>query len=188
MTKKRLKPLSQAAAVFLCGALCCAGFLKVAAGGATPDAHIPPANKPQTEAERKSAGPDDKSPLAVVNAFNQLAFFDHEPIAAMKKYLSDDFVERYPDLAKEGVGTDKQLTISFFETRGWKKGDTSQDVIYQVLADKDRVATFHKVIRTPNDLGTAYVDIFRVKDGLIVEHWAVGQPISPKISPRHSMF
>src|SRR5579863_5837209 len=94
----------------------------------------PKANAPQTEAQRKAFAPTDKSPAAVVNAFNQLAFFDHEPVAAMKKYLADDFIERYPDFAKDEPGvTDKQATIRFFETRGWKKGDPSTDVIYQVI-------------------------------------------------------
>ncbi len=47
---------------------------------------------------------------------------------------------------------------------------------------------FHHVTMGPDDLGLAFVDIFRVEDGLIVEHWAVGQPVSEKVSPRHSMF
>jgi len=148
----------------------------------------PPANPPQTEAQRKAFAPGDKSPLAVVNAFDQMAFFDHNPIPAMKKYLADDFIERYPDLAPGGPGTDKEATIRFFQTRGWKKGEQMQDVIFQVIADKDRVAVFHHTMRGPGDLGTAWVDIFRVRNGLIVEHWGVGQPVSPKVSPRHSMF
>ncbi len=124
----------------------------------------------------------------MVNAFNQRAFIDHDPVGAMKRYLSDDFIERYPDLAGPGPGTDKERTIRFFESRGWKAGQGLTDTIYQVIATKDRAVVFHKVTRGPKDLGTAYADIFRVENGLIVEHWAVGQPISPKISPMHSMF
>ncbi|HTT01045.1 MAG TPA: nuclear transport factor 2 family protein [Steroidobacteraceae bacterium] len=149
---------------------------------------IPPSNPPQTEAQRKAFAPGDKSPAAVVNAFNQMAFFDHDPVGAMKKYLADDFVERYPDFAKDEAGTDKEATIRFFETRGWKPGEQMQDVIYQVIADKDRAVVFHNTTRAPGDRGTAWVDIFRVKNGLIVEHWGVGQAVSEKVSPRHSMF
>lgn len=159
--------------------------LKAAPSHAPP---IPPSNPPQTEAQRRAFTPGDKSPTAVVNAFNQMAFFDHEPVAAMKKYLADDFIERYPDFAKDEPGTDKEATIRFFETRGWKKGDSMQDVIYQVITQKDRVVVFHRTTRAPGDRGTAWVDIFRVKNGLIVEHWGVGQPVSEKISARHSMF
>jgi predicted SnoaL-like aldol condensation-catalyzing enzyme len=164
------------------------GAAPTAAPAQAQQGPIPPPNPPQTEAQRKAFPPGDRSPAAVVNAFNQMAFFDHDPIGAMKKYLSKDFVERYPDLAPGGPGSDKEATIRFFETRGWKKGDTKLDTVYQVIADKDRAMVFHCVTMGPNDRGTAYVDIFRVKNGLIVEHWAVGQPVSEKVSPRHSMF
>jgi len=149
---------------------------------------FPPPSPSQTEAERKAAAPDDKSPKAVVDAFNQMAFFDGDPIGAIKKYLSDDFIERYPDFADDSYATDKEATLAFFEKRGWKKGEKNSDTIYQVLADGDRVAVFHHARIGEKDRGIAFVDIFRVKDGLIVEHWAVGQPVSDKVSARHSMF
>lgn len=159
-----------------------------AADAASRETPIPPPNPPQTEAQRKAFAPGDKSAAAVVNAFNQQAFFDHDPVGAMKKYLADDFIERYPDLASDGPGTDKENTIRFFETRGWKKGEGMQDTIYQLIADKDHAVVFHRTRKGPKDRGTAWVDIFRVKNGLIVEHWAVGQPVSDKVSRRHSMF
>jgi predicted SnoaL-like aldol condensation-catalyzing enzyme len=164
--------------------------LAQAATPATAPQHIAPPTtlRPQSEAERKAFAPGDKSTAAIVNGFNQLAFFDHDPVGAMKKYLAENFVEHYPDLAKSGHGTDKELTISFFETRGWKKGDSMQDVIYKVIVDGEFASVFHNTKRTPNDLGTAYVDMFRITNGLIVEHWAVGQPVSPSVSPRHNMF
>jgi len=160
--------------------------LSLLAAAAEPQS--PPASAPQTAAERKAFAPGDKSAIAVINAFDQQAFFDHDPVGAMKKYLADDFIERYPDLAQPGPGTDKEKTIRFFETRGWKKGEGMQDTIYQVIANKDHVAVFHHTSKGAGDRGTAWVDIFRVKDGLIVEHWAVGQPVSDKVSPAHSMF
>ena len=150
--------------------------------------NVPPASPIQTEAERKAASPDDKSPKAVVDAFNQMAFFDGDPIGAINKYVSDDFIERYPDFANDNYPTDKEATLAFFQKRGWKKGEKNSDTIYQVLADGDRVAVFHRATIGEGDRGIAFVDIFRVKDGLIVEHWAVGQPVSDKVSPRHSMF
>jgi len=149
---------------------------------------IPPVNIPQTEAERKAFASDDKSPAAVVNAFNQMAFFDRDPVGAMRKYLSPGFIERSPDFTLDESRSDKEAVIHFFETRGWKKGEDKQDVVYKVIADQDHAVVFHNVTRGTGDRGMAYVDIFRVADGLIVEHWAVGQPVSDKVSARHSMF
>ncbi|MCW3838303.1 nuclear transport factor 2 family protein [Sphingomonas canadensis] len=150
---------------------------------------LPPPSVPQTEAERLAFPEDDPSPLAVVNRFNQLAFFDRKPVAAMRRYLAPGFIERYPDFAApDEPASDKEAAIGFFETRGWKEGEGNVSTVYQVLADGDRVMVFHHMTRGPGDPGLAFVDIFRVRDGLIVEHWAVGQPVSDKRSGRHPMF
>ena len=61
-----------------------------------------------------------------------------------------------------------------------------------MLADGDLVMVFHHMTHGRDegepDRGLAFVDIFRVRGGLIVEHWAVGQPVSDKVSQRHPMF
>lgn len=150
---------------------------------------LPPSSRPQTAAERLAFAEDDTSPLAVINRFNQLAFFEGRPVEAMRRYLSDDFVERYPDLAQDIPGkSDKEAAIAFFETRGWKKGEANESTVYKVLADGDEVMVFHRMTRGKDDPGLAFVDIFRVREGLIVEHWAVGQPVSDRICARHPMF
>ncbi len=152
-------------------------------------AKIPPENPIQTEVERKASAARAQSPRDIINAFNQLAFFDRKPIEAFEKYLSPDFVERYPDLIDPACQkTDKECSIDFFRNRGWKPGEGMTDIIYQVIEEGDRVVVFHKVTRGPDDRGMGFVDIFRVKDGLIMEHWAVGQPIAETVSARHSMF
>ncbi|MEO0031719.1 MAG: hypothetical protein RIS94_1477 [Pseudomonadota bacterium] len=143
----------------------------------------------QTAADRLAFAEDDPSPLAVVNRFNQMAFFDRQPLEAMRRYLSEDFIERYPDFADDVDGhSDKNAAIAFFETRGWAEGEANKSVVYKVMAQDDEVMVFHHMTRGEGDRGLAFVDIFRVKDGLITEHWAVGQPVSDKISPRHPMF
>ncbi|MBN8829137.1 MAG: nuclear transport factor 2 family protein [Sphingomonadales bacterium] len=150
---------------------------------------LPSPSRPQSATERLAFSEDDRSPLAVVNRFNQLAFFDRKPLEAMQRYLADDFIERYPDFAHDLEGqSDKEATLAFFSTRGWKEDEANQSIIYKVMADGDEVMVFHYMTRGPDDAGLAFVDIFRVQDGLIVEHWAVGQPVSDKRNARHPMF
>lgn len=152
------------------------------------EAPVPPEARAQTEAERKAFAPGDKSPLAVINAFNQMAFFDRKPLDAFQRYLSEDFIERSPDFARDGHGSDKEGLLAFFATRGWNPGEAMTDTIYQIIAEGEKVVVFHKVTMKEGDRSTAFVDIFRVRDGLIVEHWAVGQPVPENVTARHSMF
>jgi len=54
------------------------------------------------------------------------------------------------------------------------------DAVHEVkraFVDGDHVTVHDHVRRWPGDLGWAVIDIFRVEDGLIVEHWDVMQDL-----------
>ena len=149
--------------------------------------HFEPSLPLQTDADRK-ARPGDKSAKAIVNAFNQMGFIDHDPIGAIQKYVSPDFIERSPEFAAKGFANDKEGALSVFKSRGWKPTEGAKDEIYMVLSDGDIAMVYHHVIREPNTPGFAFVDLFRVREGLIVEHWTVGQPMPTDLTAKHSMF
>ena len=50
--------------------------------------------------------------------------------------------------------------------------------IKRVFADGDFVILQVHVVRQPGARGSAHVDIFRVEDDKVVEHWDVDQPIA----------
>lgn len=67
----------------------------------------------------------------------------------------------------------------------------SPDAVHEIkrsFADGDHVIVHYHVRRWPGDEGFAVVDIFRVEDGMIVEHWDVLQPIDPNRPNPNSMF
>jgi predicted SnoaL-like aldol condensation-catalyzing enzyme len=60
--------------------------------------------------------------------------------------------------------------------------------ITQVFVDGDYVILRVHNKRTPESLGNAIVDIFRLEGGLIVEHWDSVQPIPEKSANDNTMF
>jgi predicted SnoaL-like aldol condensation-catalyzing enzyme len=49
--------------------------------------------------------------------------------------------------------------------------------VKRAFVDGDHVTVHYYVRRHPGDLGWAVIDIFRVEDGLIAEHWDVMQDV-----------
>ena len=49
--------------------------------------------------------------------------------------------------------------------------------IKRAFVDGDHVTVHYHVRRWPDDLGWAVIDIFRIEDGMIVEHWDVLQDV-----------
>jgi len=60
--------------------------------------------------------------------------------------------------------------------------------VYRILAEDDHVVSHQHVIRWPGDTGFAVMDIFRIADGKIVEHWDVVQALSAEPVNPNSMF
>lgn len=59
------------------------------------------------------------------------------------------------------------------------KAETPQAVhdVKRAFVDGDHVTVHYHVRRFPGDLGWAVMDIFRVEDGLVAEHWDVMQDV-----------
>jgi predicted SnoaL-like aldol condensation-catalyzing enzyme len=60
--------------------------------------------------------------------------------------------------------------------------------IKRVFADGDYVILQVHAVREPGTRGIAIVDIFRLKDGKIVEHWDVHEDILPQAANANGMF
>ena len=126
-------------------------------------------------ASAQTQSTESQRPIDVVNAFDKMAFFDHHPTEAILKYVSPDFIEHDPHIAGGG----RAGVLEYFSKghRDWSATTTLRDTIDRTISEGDLVVIMHHVTTSPQDPGTLWIDISRVKDGLIVEHWAVGQPI-----------
>ena len=69
-----------------------------------------------------------------------------------------------------------------------KEFPESKAEIKHIGADGDLVFIHNHITLNASDRGQAAVDIFRVKDGKIVEHWDVIQDIPEKAENNNTMF
>ena len=124
-----------------------------------------------------AAQPSTERNKEIVKNFYELAFNQHQPRQAALKYLSEGYKQHNPYVA-----TGRQAFIDAF---AGEKDDGSAEFV-RVIAEDDLVVLHSHKHRHPRDLGVAGVDIFRVKDGKITEHWDINQAIPEK--SKNDMF
>jgi predicted SnoaL-like aldol condensation-catalyzing enzyme len=60
--------------------------------------------------------------------------------------------------------------------------------VKRMVAEGDMVMVHSHLIRQPGERGTAVVDIFRLENGKVVEHWDVLQEIPEHPANNNTMF
>jgi len=102
--------------------------------------------------------------------------------ASVDKFFASDYVQHNP-MARTGADGLK----SFLE---WARASSprAEHRIKRMFADGDHVVAHVHVIINPGELGNAVVDIFRIADGRIAEHWDVAQPVPPQSANTNGMF
>ena len=110
--------------------------------------------------------------------YYELAFNEHEPEEAVKRYVGSRYIQHKPQ-APDGTQAFVAFVNSFPEI--------SVD-IRRVIAEDDLVVTHGVVKFSADDRGFVAVDIFRLEDGKVVEHWDVLQPWPEESANPHPMF
>ncbi|EJZ18630.1 nuclear transport factor 2 family protein (plasmid) [Rhizobium sp. Pop5] len=108
-------------------------------------------------------------------------FFNKHDVSAAS-VIADDYRQHNPQ-----VPDGKKPLISFF-TGFFKDNAQSKAEIVRSAADGDLVWLHVHATNGAADRGEAIVDIFRVKDGKIVEHWDVTQAVPKEAANKNTMF
>jgi predicted SnoaL-like aldol condensation-catalyzing enzyme len=108
-----------------------------------------------------------KNREAVV-AFYEEALIQRNVRAGFERYMSSDFLEHKADVPKGN----REETIAFLESLIKNVPDPKWEVL-RVAAENDLVFVHARFIPAPGAPPYAIADIFRMKDGRIVEHWDV---------------
>lgn len=97
-------------------------------------------------------------------------------------YFARDYIQHNP-IAKYGAKGLKAFLA-------WVRSESPEveHRVKRVFVDGDYVVAHVHVIIKPGELGNAVIDIFRIKDGRIAEHWDAAQPISAQSENDNGMF
>ena len=138
-------------------------MLSLASGGAM-------AGSAQEEANRKAV----------------LAFYEkglnQKDVDAALAYVGDRYTQHNPNAADGPEGFRK--FIGFLR----EKFPNSHSEIKRSFVDGDYVILHVHAIREPGTKGNAIVDIFKLENGKIVEHWDVVQAIPENPANNNTMF
>lgn len=129
---------------------------------------------------------DRFDPAAVARArdaiedYCRLLKVEHKPFEAFAKYFARDLIQHDPWIG-DGNGGDEE----YLEGRRdddpeeFSATDEYVSVTHNLMAEADYVAVKSHVFVGPNDPGRVFIDIWRLEDGMFVEHWDIIEPIDP---------
>lgn len=117
---------------------------------------------------------------ALVLEFHDRFFNGHDLAAA--SVIAEDYKQHNP-LVPDG----KAAFVRVF-TADFAANPNSKATVVRSAVDGDLVYLHVHSISGPGDSGQAVVDIFRVANGAIVEHWDVVQPVPQTGANSNTMF
>ena len=145
-------------------------LLWLAAGLLVSAAPIPAAADATLEANKKT----------VVEFYD--AALNRKDFEAASRFFGPRYVQHNPN-APDGIEGFKAF-LGFLR----EKFPESRSEIKRVWAEGDYVILHVHAVRTPGARGSAIVDVFKLENGMIVEHWDVIQEIPEKAANSNGMF
>lgn len=118
----------------------------------------------------------------IVREFYDLAFNQKKPAEAASKYLGKAYRQHNP-WAGDGPDAFVAYVTGFVKAYPVLRFD-----LKRIIAEGDLVTTHSHMTSDPTDRGKAVMDIFRVENGKIVEHWDAVQQIPDKSANNNTMF
>ena len=125
---------------------------------------------------------NETDPKRLVLDFFDLAFVKREAAQAAERYLGAQYKQHNPT-APDGAEVFPNLISGLFA-----QAPEASFHLKRAIAEHDLVVLHYNLKMFPDDRGQAVVDIFRVEDGRIVEHWDVMQAVPAEWANTNGMF
>lgn len=136
--------------------------------------------KDRTEATQVSSNSEIESNKKIVLDFYQQMFGDKD-LSAVDKYIAPEYIQHNPNVA-DGSAAFKKAA------EGWFKGASKTKIDVQHIAAEGDLVFLHIKNTNPDGSLKSTIDIFRLKNGKIVEHWDVHQDVPKESANEHPMF
>ncbi|KAL1915988.1 uncharacterized protein VTP21DRAFT_5992 [Calcarisporiella thermophila] len=120
--------------------------------------------------------------LDTVLQFYNLAFNQHQPRLAAEKFIGQTYTQHNPL-----VGDGADAFVGYFEPLFEQNPNASVSFKHQSAQD-DLVWLHLNLKMNSTDRGLAIIDLFRLEDGKIVEHWDVIQTVPEQAANNNTMF
>lgn len=108
----------------------------------------------------------------VAERFIQLFYVEDNPTDAFTCWMHPDYIQHNPN-----APTGRDATLAMMQASMARLPDLTHEVKRVVWGDADLVAVHFHFLREKDTRGHAIVDILRIADGYIVEHWDVMQEV-----------
>jgi predicted SnoaL-like aldol condensation-catalyzing enzyme len=131
----------------------------------------------QADASRLSSTAANKK---LVVDFYRTVFIEKRVVEGFERYVAPGYIQHNPLLA-----TGREPAVKFLSTLVKRESVTD---IKRVVAEGDLVVLHVHSRANLSERGRAVIDIFRVANGKIVEHWDVIQPVPDKSANTNTMF
>jgi predicted SnoaL-like aldol condensation-catalyzing enzyme len=136
----------------------------------------------QAQAQAQESAPCALSAVEIVTRFSELFFVEKNWREAFMTYVAEDYIQHNPH-AQDGRAAALAHLGPVFDANPGLKVE-----IKRIFGDARHVAVHYHSVMQPGTRGFAAVDMFRVENCRIVEHWDVIQPMPETSANPHPMF
>lgn len=98
-------------------------------------------------------------------------FFNEHKVETAINYVREDYIQHNP-----GVGQGQKALMDAFSSKFQADPEFHLE-IQKIISEEDMVAVYIKNVDKNGNTKCRVVDIYRVQDGKLAEHWDVLQPV-----------
>ena len=160
------------------------------AAAALAVAAVPATAQTEGEAAVDPTYTEDRAQLSdreVSERFIEVFYNQNRLVDGFRAWVHPDYIQHDPN-SPTGRDATIEVLAAHMERNPQMTHDVKRVIYGEDEQGKTLVAVHYHFKRAPEDRGSAVVDIYRIEDGYLMEHWDVIQPIPEDALNQNTMF